>query len=165
MRLELFWIAKTCADWKNKDLRIRVIQQFLLNELLWFSTWKLDHIKWRHFPRIWYANWINQKFVLWSNLRFILTFLAASSSRTPVKTSRIQQSLQGTPNETKIRQLEAKLAGIYTLKQLYLNMRPTSHTYLDTVVIIMHVTIGCHIERRLRVSFKFHISFIMPFRS
>merc|ERR1711990_930145 len=37
-------------------------------------------------------------------------FSAASSSRTPVKTSRIQQSLQGTPNETKIRQLEAKLA-------------------------------------------------------
>ena len=48
--------------------------------------------------------------------------LAASSSRTPVKTSRIQQSLQGTPNETKIRQLEAKLAGIYILTQLYPNM-------------------------------------------
>ena len=50
------------------------------------------------------------------------TFLAASSSRTPVKSSRIQQSLQGTPNETKIRQLEAKLAGIYIFKYLYLNM-------------------------------------------
>jgi len=49
-------------------------------------------------------------------------FSAASSSRTPVKTSRIQQSLQGTPNETKIRQLEAKLAGIYILTQLYPNM-------------------------------------------
>ena len=48
--------------------------------------------------------------------------LAASSSRTPVKSSRIQQSLQGTPNETKIRQLEAKLAGIYIFKYLYLNM-------------------------------------------
>ena len=46
-------------------------------------------------------------------------FSAASSSRTPVKTSRIQQSLQGTPNETKIRQLEAKLAGIYIFNQLY----------------------------------------------
>ena len=56
------------------------------------------------------------------NPEFIQTFLAASSSRTPVKTSRIQQSLQGTPNETKIRQLEAKLAGIYILTQLYPNM-------------------------------------------
>jgi len=71
---------------------------------------------------------INQNSVYFKLAQNLTDFLAASSSRTPVKTSsRIQQSLQGTPNETKIRQLEAKLAGIYNFRHLYPNRSLLCH--------------------------------------
>ena len=133
-------------------MRIRVIQQFLLNELIWFSTWKLDHIKWRHFPRIWYANWINQKLVLtqpkiYPNI--FSCFIIEDTSQVVSYSTITSRNPKWNKNSSTRGQTSWYLYFETAVSKLVAH--PTPYTYLDTVVIIMHVTIGCHIKRRLRV--------------